>query len=254
MKENMHTEGNRKYHLLAFATALVWGTTLVSTKVLLQHGLSPAEIMLYRFVIAYLMLWAMHPKRYPFAGWRDELLFLGTGLFGGTLYFLTENTALAYTQASNVALIVTTAPLFTAFFAHLTVKGERINRNLLTGSAIALPGVALVVFNGSYVLRLNPLGDVLSVAAAVSWALYSVLVKQLDRHYPVLYLTRKVFLYSLITIIPYFIFFPLRWDAARLVPVSVWGNLFFLGVIASSVCYFVWNTAIKHLGSIRTNN
>lgn len=244
----------KKYHLLALATALVWGTTLVSTKVLLQHGLSPEEIMLYRFVIAYIVLWVMHPKSYPFGGWRDELLFLGTGLFGCTIYFLTENTALAYTQASNVALIVTTAPLVTAFLAHVSVKGERINRNLIVGSSIALPGVALVIFNGNYILKLNPLGDLLSVAAAVSWALYSVLVKQLDRSYPVLYLTRKVFFYSLLTIIPYFWFHPLQrylWEYSQ---IEVWTNLFFLGVIASSVCFFVWNTAIKHLGSIRTNN
>ena len=250
----MTQKSNQFYHLIAFGTAIIWGTTLVSTKVLLRHDLSPVEIMLYRFVVAYVVLRILHPKSYAFGGWRDELIFLGTGLCGGTIYFLTENTALGITLASNVALIVTTAPILTAIFAHLMVKNERLHRNLMIGSITALAGVALVVFNGQFILRLNPLGDFLSIVAAASWALYSVLLKKLDHKYHTLYITRKVFFYGIITLLPYLLIDPIHFDWQKIIHPEVVWNLLFLGIIASSGCFILWNIAIKHLGSVRTNN
>lgn len=246
--------GNRPYHIIAFFTALIWGTTLVSTKVLLHHGLSPGEIMLYRFLIAYTILWIIHPKSYSFGGWRDEFLFILTGLCGGSLYFITENTALELTLASNVALIVSTAPLATIFLAHFMVKGESLHRKLLWGSLIAMLGVGFVVFNGNFILKLNPYGDLLSIAAAITWALYSVILKKLDHKYHVLYITRKVFLYGIITLLPYFAYKPFHFDWNELKSGEVIGNLLFLGIIASSLCYILWNIAVKHIGSVRTNN
>ena len=250
----MHAKSNRFYHLLAFGTALLWGTTLVSTKVLINHGLSPAEIMLYRFVIAYVVLWAIHPKSYKFSGWGDEFLFFLLGLCGGTLYFITENSALRITLASNVALIVTTAPIFTAFLAHLVLKGERLNRNLLVGSLMALVGVAFVVFNGKFILKLNPLGDLLSVGAAISWAFYSVIMKKLDGRYDIFYITRKVFFYGIVSMLPFFAIEPFQFDSKAIFHIDVLLNLLFLSVIASSICFVLWNSAIKHLGTVRTSN
>lgn len=244
----------RFYHFLAFLTALIWGTTLVSTKILIQNGLTPSEIMLYRFLIAYVVLWIIHPRVYRFTGWKDELLFLGIGFCGGTLYFITENSALEITLASNVALIVTTAPLFTAFLAHLLIQGERLTRQLLIGSVAALIGVAFVVFNGHFILKISPVGDVLSVAAAVSWAFYSVLMRRLHGRFDNLYITRKVFFYGILTILPVFIFHPLHTPVDVLLKWNVLSNLLFLGVIASSVCFVVWNNALKHLGTVRTSN
>lgn len=250
----MQSKSNQLYHLLALVTAIIWGTTLVSTKVLLNHGLTPVEIMFYRFLIAYILLWILHPKSYKFGGWKDEMLFLGIGFCGGTLYFITENTALGITLASNVALIVTTAPIFTAILAHITIKGEQLHRNLVIGSLTALIGVALVVFNGKFILKLNPLGDILSIAAAISWALYSVILKRLDQKYDIFYITRKVFLYGILTLLPIFVFKPIHFDPKILLNEAVIGNLLFLGVIASSVCYVLWNLALKHIGTVRTSN
>lgn len=250
----MESRTNRYYHLLAFGTALIWGTTLVSTKVLLNHGLTAAEIMLYRFVIAYLLLWVIHPKSYKFGGWRDEFVFFGTGLFGGTCYFITENTALGFTLASNVALIVTTAPIFTAILAHLLIKGEQLNHKLITGSLVAIIGVAFVVFNGHFILKLNPLGDLLSITAAISWALYSVILKRLDKKYDIYYITRKVFLYGILTMLPFFILDPFHYEKGMFSDFTVIANLLFLGVIASSICFILWNSALKHLGTVRTSN
>ena len=82
-------------YIISVAVITVWSTTFVSTKILL-HSLSPEEIMFYRHVLAYLVLLAAYPHRHPSGGFREELLFAGAGIFGSTLYFLTENYALKY--------------------------------------------------------------------------------------------------------------------------------------------------------------
>ena len=100
---------------------------------------------------------------------------------------------------------------------------------------MALIGVGLVVFNGSFILKINPLGDFLSLIAALMWAFYCLILKQLDSRYSTAFITRKVFFYGIMTILPVFLFRPLHWDISLMLQPVVWGNLFFLGIIASIV-------------------
>jgi drug/metabolite transporter (DMT)-like permease len=125
---------------------------------------------------------------------------------------------------------------------------------LLQGAFIALLGVALVVFNGKFVLQLNPLGDLLSFLAALSWALYTILLKQVSNRYPIVFITRKVFFYGLLTILPAFIIHPLTTNTQTLFQPVVYWNLLFLGVAASLLCFFFWNMVIKKLGAVQTTN
>lgn len=164
-------------YIIAVAVITVWSTTFVSTKILLR-SLSPEEIMFYRHVLAYLVLLAAYPHRHPSGGFREELLFAGAGIFGSTLYFLTENYALKYSMASNVGLLLATTPMLTAIVARFLTTGEPFNRQLAAGFCIAFLGVFLVIFNGHFILKLHPIGDFLAIAAALSWAFYSTLVKK----------------------------------------------------------------------------
>ena len=119
------------YHLLAVFTIAIWGVTFVNTKVLLQHGLQPLEIFLLRFMVAYLCIWTISPRRVRSESWQDEGLFFILGLVGGTIYFATENTALGLTYVNNVSFIVCTAPLMTMLLAILFVKNVYQNLNVL---------------------------------------------------------------------------------------------------------------------------
>ena len=137
------------YHLIALFTVGIWGTTFVSTKVLLNHGLSPMDIIFYRFLLAYLCLWPVSYRRFWAKSLKDELLLMGGALTGGSLYFLTENTALTMSYASNVSLIVCTAPLLTAIVIRLFYKKYRLSTQFVIGSFVALSGVAIIVLNQS---------------------------------------------------------------------------------------------------------
>jgi len=257
-----------KYHLLALAVVAVWGITFVSTKVLIGAGMQPAAIFVCRFILAYIGLWIyIILSRAPFRiwnGWKDELVFLILGITGGSFYFLTENTALAYTQASNVAFLVCSAPLFTAIFTILYnrfgksrfargLEKVRFGWPLVGGTLLAFIGMALMVFEGQKV-QLSAAGDLLAIGAAICWAVYSLFMGQMTREYGTITATRKVFFYGLVTILPFLGGCKDSFSADILCQTAVWGNLLFLGFIASLVCFLAWNVVIDRLGNITSTN
>lgn len=241
------------YHVIAIVTVIIWGTTFVSTKILINTGLSPVEILLYRFILAYLCILVVSHKRLWADNLKDELLLCLSGICGGSLYFVAENTALGITMASNVSLLICTAPVFTTILSHLFYK-EPLRRGVLYGSLVALLGVGLVVFNGSVLLKISPLGDLLTLLAAISWAFYCLIFKRLSNFYPTLFITRKVFFYGLLSLSVYFIFFPLDANIRLLELPVVYLNLLFLGIVASMLCYIMWNTAVRSLGASKAVN
>ena len=126
------------YHLIAILVVAIWGLTFISTKVLINHGLTPQEIFFYRFLIAYLGIWVISPKRLFAGNWKDELWLMAGGFFGGSLYFFTENTALGITQASNVAFIICTAPpCLLPFFPSSFIRVKKATKGLIYGSILA---------------------------------------------------------------------------------------------------------------------
>ena len=242
-------------YLIAILVVCVWGTTFVSSKVLLNAGMSPAEIFLIRFIMAYVCLGAMSHKRLWSDNWKDELTFLGLGVMGGSLYFLTENMALIYSTTANVSILVSTCPLLTALIISLFYKSERMTGIQITGSFIAFIGVVLVILNGQLVLQLNPRGDILALCASLTWALYSLFMKRIMGRYRSDYITRKVFGYGILTILPYFILVePFSVGLNTLTNTNVICNLLFLGLVASTGGYLVWSWAMKRLGAVKATN
>lgn len=241
-------------YLAAIAIVVVWGCTFVQTKVLMNFGLRPDEIFFLRFVVAYLIMIPFAGKRLFMESLKDELTALSLGVTGGSLYFLTENYALAYGYCSNVALIVCLTPLVTAVIVGLFFPDERIGKRGMLGSAVALAGMALVVFNGNFILKLSPLGDVLALSACLCWALYSLAIKRLQGRYGNMLITRKVFGYGLLTILPLLCAEGLNTDVLLHGGVVVWGNLLFLSCVASMFCFLGWNWCLERLGTVRATN
>ena len=230
------------------------GIDFYITKILIQHGLTPQEIFFYRFLIAYIGIWFISPRRLFTHRWKDEFWLMAGGIFGGSLYFFTENTALEITQASNVSFIICTAPLLTTILSLLFYKNEKATKGLIGGSLLALVGVGLVVFNGSVVLKISPVGDLLTLLAALSWAFYSLIIKKMAGCYPTVFITRKIFFYGMLTILPAFCIHPLRSDFSMLLQSTVLLNLLFLAILASLVCFVLWNVVLKQLGTVRASN
>lgn len=244
------TSNRLLYNAMALITVMVWGVTFVSTKVLITDGLDPAQIFIIRFTIAYLCALLISHDRFMACDIKDELLMIMAGITGGSLYFITENTALSLTFAANVSLIICCAPILTMILGKILFN-DIIKPLAWIGTIIAFTGVGIVVFNSSEKYGINPCGDVLTFVAALSWAIYCLLLKTLSRRYSNLFITRKVFGYGVITAMLYYI---LTNDIHGFtITESIIGNLLFLSIGASFVCYLMWNASVRNLGAEKTS-
>lgn len=241
-------------HAVAIMVVLIWGVTFINSKVLLQHGMTPEEIFVVRFLLAYGCIWCISPRQLWCQSWRDEFLMVLLGLTGGSLYFVTENEAVGLTLVNNVSFIVCTAPLFTVLLALLLFRDVRATHRLILGSVIALLGVGTIIFNGQFVLHLSPAGDLLALAAALCWAAYSILIRSVSRRYSSVFITRKVFAYGLLTVLPFFLWRPWQFPLTSFLQPEIWGNLLFLGLVASFACFALWSWAVKRIGALSTSN
>lgn len=246
---------NRKIfgHLAALLTIVIWGTTFISTKILLVD-FQPVEILFFRFVMGFLVLLAAYPRRLKTADYKQELTFVLAGLCGICLYYLLENIALTFTLATNVGVIVSVAPFFTAILAHFAMKSEeKLRSQFLIGFVVAMAGIILISFNGRE-LELNPLGDLLALVAALVWACYSILTKKISSFgYSVILSTRRTFFYGILFMIPALFIFDFQTDLSRFTNITYLFNILYLGLGASALCFVTWNFAVKELGAVRTS-
>jgi len=244
---------NRTGHLAALLTILVWGTTFISTKILLAD-FQPVEILFFRFIMGYLVLLMAYPRRIKRLSRKQETTFAAAGFCGVCLYYLLENVALTYTMASNVGVIISAAPFITAIMAHLFMKSEeRLRINFFIGFIVAMAGIILISFNGSQ-LKLSPVGDILAFAAAFVWACYSILSKRIGSFgLPVILATRRTFFYGILFMIPTLFLFDFDLDMIRFTDMKNLLNILYLGIGASALCFVTWNYAVKILGAVKTS-
>ncbi len=235
-------------HCLALFTAIAWGSSFIASKILLE-SYSPTQVMLMRFVLAYIALWLCCPKLLKLS-FREELRFAALAISGCSLYFLFENSALTHTYASNVSIIVAAAPILTAVAVRLFFPEEKLGLGGILGFVVAIVGVAMVVFNGQVVLKLSPIGDLLSFAAAACWAVYSVILRGMVDKYDNLLLTRRLMFWGFVTGLPIALFEGRNFSLAPMMNGQYIFCILFLSFVCSALGYIFWNSASKRLGVV----
>lgn len=240
-------------HITALITILIWGTTFISTKILLAD-FTPIEILFFRFLLGLLVLIAIYPKRLRIKDKKQELTFAAAGLCGICLYYLLENIALTYTMASNVGVIISVAPFFTAVLSHIFLKTEeKLKARFFVGFIVAMTGICFISFSGSE-FELNPVGDIMAIIAAFVWAVYSLLTRKISSYgYNTIQTTRRIFTYGILFMLPFLLVFDFGLDVQRFVKPKYALNLIYLGLGASALCFVTWNYAVKVLGAVKTS-
>jgi drug/metabolite transporter (DMT)-like permease len=238
-------------HLLsALLVVVAWGCSFAVTRVTVQE-IPPFTLAFLRFLLATLLLWIPARRhRHTLIAAEDRRALFLLGFVGATLYFGFENVGLKYTTATHGALIVATIPLITE------VANDFCRRRLpkllvLAGLLIALAGVVLLVGPGEGEATL--LGDLLMLAAAITWVWYTFLADRLVKCYPNLLLTFRIMTVGALTLLPGALL------EAFLLPLprpslAAWGGVLFLGSVCSALAYHLWNRAIPVLGVTVTNN
>lgn len=251
-------------YILAAFCILVWGVSFICTKYLLRT-FSSLEILILRFVTGYIAFCIISPKPLKTSGIKEELLFMGAGLCGITIYQFVENIAIYFTAANNVSIIVSTCPMFTAIIVAIFLHEKTITKNFVLGFVIAMTGIVLVTLNGSSEFSLSPKGDLLALGSAICWGFYSLFVSKINSlGHGNFASTRRIFFWALIFMIPlavYGLVFGGKSTSINFCPAentarwSDWKNilnLVILGVFASSLAFVAWNKTCKALGTVKT--
>lgn len=250
-------------HLMALVCIFFWGSAFVASKIMVNGSFAPEQIIFCRIILVFAILSLVTRRYLPLGGLaglkRDRCLILA-GFLGTTVYYLLESHALQYTYATNVSLIVTISPLFSTVFDRFLPPEDRkpLTRAFFPGLVICLIGVALVILNGSR-LRLNPAGDLIALAAALSWAGYSFFLNKAQRVNeaqreplsPLLF-TRRVMFYGLLLMTVIFLLGGACFDAHILQGRYI-GVLLYLAALPSALCYWLWSRAIGRIGMLNAS-
>ena len=252
MKKQRMPYQNWIFVILAVLIVAVWGSTFSATKILLIEGMSPMGIFFSRFVLGYLILLTVSRKKILANTVTDELKFLTIGILGGSLYYFLQNTALSMSQTTNVSFLLSFCPLITIVLSVIFFKDQQISRNFCFGLMVAICGVFFVLFNGHFELHISPMGDILALLAATSWAVYSQIIRPLTTRYSIRLMSRKVFFYGWVTALPLFLLGPYKSDIVLMTKPEVMLNLLYMTLFASVFCYMGWNVIIQKLGPVRS--
>ena len=239
---------------IGLVTVVIWGVTFVNTKSLLAD-FNSFEILFVRFLAAYVALWLIHPHRFRVEGWREELTFAGMGLSGVAAYQFLENLAISHTNASNVAILVSTCPMGAAILSQIFLKERSLTRRFVIGFVLAVSGVALVCLGGIRAFHFRPAGDLIAMGAMGCWSVYSVLITRVNRKgYGPMVAIRRTFFWALVFMLPFLPFgFTFDWtvNSERFSQGLNLLNLGFLGFLASALAFVLWSKTCKMLGTVR---
>lgn len=241
-------------HIAALFTIIVWGTTVISSTKLLQAGLSTAEVIICRFLLAFILLNVIYPPRLKFEGIKRECMYAVAGLCGVTLYFFLEIIALEYTKAANVSVIFATAPFFCGILSLFSKKADKPKVNFFIGFVLAITGIILVTFEDGFSFSINVKGALFAIGSAFAWGLYSLLSKEIGSYgHNVIQTTRRIFMYGLIFMIPTIFIFDVDIQHYQILlnDTTALFNLLYLGLVASGICFLTWSHATNSLGPVK---
>ncbi|MFN0149496.1 MAG: DMT family transporter [bacterium] len=235
----------------------VWGVNYTVIKDAIAGPAAPFTPFAFnaiRFVVAALFLggvlaWKRHAMiRSP----RELLLLFGLGFIGNSLYQMLFILGVGRTSVASGALILATVPVIVALFGALS-RTERLAPISWLGIILSVAGIAVVVFaSAAGASRESSLaGDLLILASAIVWSVYTVLAAPLLKRYSTTQVTALSLSAGTIPLV--LVAIPdlsrTQWSA---VPVSAWLAAFFSGTLALAVGYVAWNRGVKHLGGSRT--
>jgi drug/metabolite transporter (DMT)-like permease len=232
--------------LYGLGAASIWGGMYVVSKVVLET-IPPFTLVSLRLLLGVLTLAIIVAGRgFPNISRRQIVQVLGVGFVGYGISLSLQFLGTKLSTAANGSLVTSATPAFVLLFAWLLLT-EKITVHRLIALLLATLGVIAVINPRS--AQLNPdlfLGNLLLLGAAITWALYSVLVRKVTQNTNVLLFSLVAFIGGLPVSIP-----AGAWElsTARIGEISlgIVGGVLFLGVICTALAMVLWNTAFAYL-------
>ncbi len=236
----------------ALFAVFVWGVSFPVLKGLMTV-MSPITLMLVRGVISCLVMAAILRRT---GGWRlpsaeDLPVVLPVGLIGFTLNQILYSWGLHLTTASHSGLIFTVTPLFV--FVMSQVLGQiRLGRLDVLGLALGVGGAVLIIGwpSSGVAGEASVLGDLLTVGAAISWGIWTLLAGPILQRRGTLLATFWITLTGTLGLVPFALPGLVRQDWA--LPWWAWIGVVYAGTAGGALGSLLWYAAVKRLGAART--
>jgi drug/metabolite transporter (DMT)-like permease len=232
--------------LAGLTAAAIWGGMYVVSKVVMQV-IPPFTLIVLRLLLGILTLGIIIVIRRGWVVTRIQfwrIFSVGIVGYGISLGFQFVGTRLS--TAANGSLVTSATPAFVLLFAALLLA-ERITRRRFLALLVATTGVVAVIDPRSATLSPSFFwGNICLVAAALTWALYSVLIRLVTRDTDVLTTTLIAFMGGLPVCMP-LSSWELSSTGINQISYGVIAGILFLGIISTALAMYLWNTAFAVL-------
>jgi len=233
-------------HLLAITLMFMWSLSYLSIKIISEE-VSPTLSAFYRFALAAIILIIILKVKYPQEKILKEDKFklaLG-GIFGVGIYFIFENYAVAFTSASNVAILIASIPIFTLFSQGIIYK-EKMTFGKILGATLSLIGIIIIVVSKERVSLFSKgsIGDLMTLGAVFSWIIYNMVCTNFKGNYKSITITTYQIVWGALFLSPSLFFSTLQIPSAKVVL-----NIGFLSIFCSCIGYIVYVYCLKELGA-----
>jgi drug/metabolite transporter (DMT)-like permease len=237
--------------LLLIATVVIWGWTFVATKICLEY-LTPVELLGLRLLIglpALIPLMVRKKIRLNFDRGSTWRALIGAAVI--TAHFLIQINGLKYTSATNTGWIIAISPLVLAVLSFLFLK-EKIGVNGIIGIGIATVGILLLVSKGKLASLqwLTSFGDWMILASAHTWAIYTVVTRDLSRRQHPLAVTLAVLLPAAVLMVVYMLFTS-DWSHFLHLPLKPLLALLFLAIVGLALGHWFWQEGVSKIGAAK---
>ncbi len=238
-------------YLLIISAVIFWGSSFIATKVALKE-LSPETIISLRLIIAsvFLFITALLLKKDFSINLKSHGFIFILALIA-VFHLMIQVTGLKYTTASNTGWIIGTAPIFMVILAAIFFR-EKIGLLKVAGIIIAMFGLLLLIGKGNItnVDFIKNKGDLLVLASAFTWGVYSMVNKKISLSYSPLMTILYLFIMMAVIIIP----FNLNTASVNSVvnlSLNGWISILFLGLFCSGIAYVIWAYSLRDLESAK---
>ncbi|MFT5871663.1 MAG: drug/metabolite transporter (DMT)-like permease [Clostridium sp.] len=233
-------------HLMAIVLMVIWSLSYLSIKVVVDD-MDPILSAFYRFMLAAIILFIILKVKYPEEKVlkKDKLKLALGGLFGIAIYFIFENYSVAYTSASNVAILIASIPVFTLFSQRLIYK-EKLTYGKISGATLSLFGIFIIIAAKGRVSLFSKgsIGDFMALGAVFSWIIYNIVCSNFKGNYKVITITTYQIIWGALFLSPSLFFNKLQIPSTIVI-----FNLLYLSIFCSFFGYILYVYCLKELGA-----
>jgi len=241
-------------YLFALGSTAIWAGNFAIARALNQ-SITPITLAFLRWTVAAVAILpfalkhlvaekALIRKHFPYILITAAL---GITLFNTLIYFAGRSTT-----SVNMSLISITFPIFIILLSRI-IYGEKITLNKVVGIVLVIAGVLILITKGRLASLLSisfAPGDALMLLAALTFAVYSILLRRRPKAMSLWTLQASTFIVGVLLLFPFFL-----WDRSTAPAVQVNTGLIlailYIGVLASLTAFVIWNKAIERVGASR---